>query len=270
MAARPNVVRSRRPRLASAQKAKKPRDWQAAIATWQAAIAAFTALAAVGAVIFSALTVNASREAQFTDRYTKAIDQLDKTGADHLQARLGGIYALERLGKDSARDQPAINEVLSAFIRSTTPPPETTWPKTTPSCPDKPVATDVQTALTVLGRRDFGDDEGVYPDLSGACLRRADLRGANLAGANLSNASLSGSDLTGAWLTAANLRNARFDSEDSPHTSLIDANLKGADLSGAKFDGAYLGGADLTMTKHNGDTSIKGAHTSEDTKGRWW
>lgn len=261
---------SRRRQLASTRKAKKPRNWQATNASWQAAIAGFTALAAVGAVIFSALTVNASQEGQYTDRFNKAIEQLDKSGADHLQARLGGIYALERLGKDSARDQPAVIEVLSAFIRSTTPTPSADWPVTKATCPDRPVATDVQAALTVLGRRDTRNDKDVYPDLSGACLRQASLRGAYLAGANLSKADFGGSDLTGAWLTAANLRHTEFDSENSPYTSLVDANMVGADLRGAKFSGAYLGGADLTETKRDSETNVSGAMTSHDTKGKWW
>ena len=49
-----------------------------------------------------------------TDRYTKAIEQL---GSDKLDVRIGGIYALERVARDSARDHPTVMEVLTAFIR---------------------------------------------------------------------------------------------------------------------------------------------------------
>ena len=49
-----------------------------------------------------------------TDRYTKAIEQL---GSDKLDVRIGGIYALERIARDSARDHPTVMEVLTAFIR---------------------------------------------------------------------------------------------------------------------------------------------------------
>lgn len=62
---------------------------------------------AVGALIFTApnfilsrhsvelarQTLKLTRQGQVTDRYTKAIDQL---GADKLDVRIGGIYALER------------------------------------------------------------------------------------------------------------------------------------------------------------------------------
>ena len=55
-----------------------------------------------------------SREGQVTDRYTKAIEQL---GSDELDVPIGGIYALERVARDSARDHPTAMEVLTAFIR---------------------------------------------------------------------------------------------------------------------------------------------------------
>jgi hypothetical protein len=43
-----------------------------------------------------------TREGQITDRFTKAIAQLGDT--EHLAVRLGGIYALERITKDSEKD----------------------------------------------------------------------------------------------------------------------------------------------------------------------
>lgn len=52
-----------------------------------------------------------------TDRYSKAIEQL---GSDKIEIRLGGIYALERLMRDSPNDQPTIIEVLAAYVRQTT------------------------------------------------------------------------------------------------------------------------------------------------------
>jgi len=58
-----------------------------------------------------------TRQGQITDRYTKAIEQL---GSDKLDVRLGGIYALERIAKDSERDHPTVVEVLGAFVREAT------------------------------------------------------------------------------------------------------------------------------------------------------
>jgi hypothetical protein len=68
-----------------------------------------------------------AREGQITERFTRAIDQL---GHDHLDVRLGGIYALERIARDSPADRATIGEVLTAFVRSHAP-----WP---PACPTSP------------------------------------------------------------------------------------------------------------------------------------
>jgi hypothetical protein len=61
-----------------------------------------------------------TREGQITDRYTKAVDQL---GSQHLDVRLGGIYALERIARDSPDDRATIEEVLTAYVRGHAP-----WP----------------------------------------------------------------------------------------------------------------------------------------------
>ena len=67
-------------------------------------------LFAAGALIFTARnlilyrrTNEIAEQGQVTDRYTKAIEQL---GSDKLDVRIGGIYALERIARDSARDHP--------------------------------------------------------------------------------------------------------------------------------------------------------------------
>jgi hypothetical protein len=69
---------------------------------------------AAGALLFTALNFRLARQGQVTNRYTDAITQL---GSDKLDVRIGGIYALERIARDSARDHPTITEVLAAFIR---------------------------------------------------------------------------------------------------------------------------------------------------------
>jgi hypothetical protein len=75
---------------------------------------------AAGALIFTALNFTLSRrttelteQGQVTDRYTKAIEQL---GSDKLDIRIGGVYALERIARDSARDHPTVLEVLTASL----------------------------------------------------------------------------------------------------------------------------------------------------------
>src|ERR1051326_4057166 len=76
-------------------------------------------LVAGGALVFTALNFNLLRrnseqtdqrrthelteQGQITDRYTKAVEQL---GSDKLDVRIGGIYALERITRDSPNDHP--------------------------------------------------------------------------------------------------------------------------------------------------------------------
>src|SRR5690349_11387725 len=57
-------------------------------------------------------------QGQVTDRYTKAIEQF---GSKEIDVRIGGIYALERIAGDSARDHPTVMEVLAAFVRAHSP-----------------------------------------------------------------------------------------------------------------------------------------------------
>jgi hypothetical protein len=67
-------------------------------------------------VAFTALTLRLNKQrGQITDRFTKAIDQLGDP--DKLHVRVGGIYALERIARDSPDDHQTIMEVLATFLR---------------------------------------------------------------------------------------------------------------------------------------------------------
>jgi hypothetical protein len=173
-------------------------------------------LFAAGALLFTARNFVLSREGQVTDRYTKAIEQL---GSDKLDVRIGGIYALERIARDSVKDRPTVIEVLTAFIREYS---RDKWPKTGQGRWTRP---DVQAAVTVVGRRPAKHDFEDRPiDLYGAILICANLHGANLRGATLRGADLTGADLRDAILVGADLRDVL----------LRDARLGGADLTGAR------------------------------------
>jgi|HubBroStandDraft_3_1064219.scaffolds.fasta_scaffold296644_2 hypothetical protein len=49
------------------------------------------------------------------------VDLERRLGSDRLDVRLSAIYALERIMIDSARDHPAIVDVLAAFVRECLP-----------------------------------------------------------------------------------------------------------------------------------------------------
>jgi hypothetical protein len=78
------------------------------------ALAVGTGLVSLAAVYYTAHNADTARQGHVTDRYTKAIEQL---GSDRLDVRVGGIFAPERIARDSARDHPVVLEVLAAFLR---------------------------------------------------------------------------------------------------------------------------------------------------------
>ena len=201
-------------------------------------------------------TLELTEQGQVTDRYTRAIEQL---GSEKLDVRIGGIYALERVARDSAKDHPTVMEVVSAFVREHS---HEQWPPSDRGGREQARSTrpDVQAAVTVVGRRIAKSDiQGI--DLGGADLRRANLTGANLTGANLTDADFRRANLTGANLTGANLfftdlgranlfgadlTDADLDHADLTRANLTDARLPGADLDGANLTDAYLARANLT------------------------
>jgi uncharacterized protein YjbI with pentapeptide repeats len=62
--------------------------------------------------------IQINREGQITERFTRAVEHI---GNDKLDVRLGGIYALERIAKNSEADRGAIMEILTAYIRGHSP-----------------------------------------------------------------------------------------------------------------------------------------------------
>ena len=177
------------------------------------------------------------RRGQVNDRYTKAIEQL---GSTELDVRIGGIYALEGVARDSARDRATVMEVLTAFVREHSreqwPPPDsprTTWItwrgrfRTSGRQQERFTRPDVQAAVAVLGRREARHD--IQPiRLNGADLTGADLIDANLGGADLTEATLAGADLGSADLTRARLFRTDFTRADLGAATLTEATLTGA------------------------------------------
>jgi hypothetical protein len=180
--------------------------------------------ALLSGIYFTWRTLQVNREGQITERFTRAIDQL---GSEELEIRLGGIYALERIARESEEDHGPIMEVLTAFVRQ-----RATLEDRTPtgsrvaSVIDEPSPElDIQAILKVLSRRidpkgytesarlDLHFVDLPLADLSGADLRGADLSRANLRGADLSRIDLSGADLREADLWKADLREAKVTDE---------------------------------------------------------
>ena len=190
-----------------------------------------------------------TEQGQVTERYTRAIEQL---GSDKLDVRIGGIYALERIARDSARDQATVIDVLAAFVRQHS---HEQWHA--PGQPAGGNATrritrpDVQAAITVIGRREFREGHHTPADLSGVILARANLSRANLIGAelieaDLFRANLKGANLADGVLNQADLTDADLSRANLTRASLFHANLLRVDLAEADLTNADLSTADLT------------------------
>jgi Pentapeptide repeats (8 copies) len=247
---------------------------------------------AVGAY-FTGRTFALNREGQITERFTRAVEQ---PANKELDIRLGGIYALERIARDSETHYEPVIEVLTAFLRehahwrpenraaadsaraaadsaplATEDIQELEYP---PKGPEPPV--DIQAVATALGRRDRRHERPDYRldlrrvDLRGVSLPGADLRMAMFNWAHLEEADLEGAHLEGARINRAHLEEAGLDSahlegahlEHGTHleeASMWHAHLERAWLRGAHLEGAFLEFAFLEGAHLEG-ADLQGAH----------
>jgi hypothetical protein len=213
-----------------------------------------------GAALLSGLyftwrTLQVNREGQITERFTRAIDQLgatDDEGNKLFEIRLGGIYALERIARESDEDRKPIAEILTAYVRhhasrkgdETKPRKQQVRDYEGEEAPqDISPPPDIQAVLTVF----VGLSElGLLPeplDLSSTDLRGADLIGLRVEGAIFTNtdlrkALLSHTRFERSFLGSALLDDAGLLEANLPQTLLDDTSLRGTLLYGADLSGA--------------------------------
>ena len=190
-------------------------------------------------------SVKATKDGQITDRYTRAIEQLEAGDDKHakIEVRAGAIYALGRIANESRDDQRPIMEVLTMYATQIS---QSERPQ------DRPRA-DVQAALTVIGRRrvEWDSDNPEPLRLILAKIARAWLPNSDFHGFYLS-----GADLSGAYLMGAHLEGASFEGANLSGAHLTGAHLNGAHLRSARFTGADLRGCDLTGASDMGSAQI--------------
>ena len=240
-----------------------------------------------------------NRESHYTELFTKAVEQLgavrERQGQEPepaLEIRIGAIYALERLAKDSERDYGPIIETLAAYIREHCRDPKSfdaddlsgdelkqARKKWIESLRENPPAdrSDVAAALTVLSRREKNrnwistSDDETQPDFTGANFQGATLwnkneglarEGTNLVSAHLNGAILMEADLSGADLSDADLLGANLWGADLSDAKLLEAGLYGVTFWFANLSGADLSLADLYDANLLG-TNLSGADLSD-------
>jgi uncharacterized protein YjbI with pentapeptide repeats len=250
----PDILTAR-PKVVGAARLKAENDVRTAL------VATLVGLAALGSLVFTALTVRinqqtlrlgqkseaASREdqreimrlqldARAGEWYAHAVEQL---ASENSNIRIGALFALERVATLSTDIRQAVASLLCAYV----------WQHTH----DKPVlaegklygepSRDVGIAMSILSRLpdSLQPFELSSSRLSGVILKHgARLARAEMAGVDLSGAFAPGADLSSAVLMQAHCRGATFDS-----VVAREADFSRADLSGAKFNKAILTGAKL-------------------------
>ena len=215
--------------------------------------------------------VTAIEEGQITERFTRAIDQLGATHSDGspiVEVRAGGIRALERIARESARDSESIRDILLAYVIAHSRLQD--YGRESGSYPDAPPTganrnprarqMDLQSARrslrSVLGARGAVEAPGGRIRLSFCDLPRLNLRDRNAQRAQLVRTVLDSALMDGADLTRANLGVSSLVLAKMNGSLLIEANLarcrmravrlRDADLTGVRARGADFRSARLT------------------------
>ncbi|MGM7648195.1 pentapeptide repeat-containing protein [Nocardia sp. JW2] len=211
------------------------------------------AAAAVGALWFTNQTLRATndqmaltRQTAITDRMQKATEQL---ASEKINARLAGVYLLERLAKDAPSDAPIVYELLEAFVRQRD---EARCEPTDRSVligkGDVQVGNrqrgplDLQTAMNILLRHYKSIPEHEWPeegpDFRGACLAAFDLTDARFIRSNFVQADLREAEFGKADLTGSSFSLADLSEQDFYDVQLTDAWFRAA--SAPRIDMSYV------------------------------
>lgn len=229
----------------------------------------------------------AERASQLADRLAGVFAQL---GSDQVAVRIAAVHTLEQLARDHPSQHGLIMQTLGAFIREQARAPAGRFVGNRYEPPDAaevfvPPRTDVQAALTVIGRRERNHDRPVDRpmltsvnlsgyDLSSGDFTSANFRGSYLCGtaftgsrlaattfdqANLERADLFGSDCMGASFAGAAAAGARFAHARLDGASLVEADLRGADFTRARLEGTDLADANYEGALLDEATGLLGA-----------
>ncbi len=182
------------------------------------------------------------RERHATERFANAVEKL---GHLDIAVRSGAIYTLERFAMETPQMSWTVTEILNRFVRGRT-------------LEQKLFQDDVQTALTVMGRRpwahreqghhriDFSGLQLAGYDLSRGRFTRCVAKGAMFAGARLYGADMHDADLRGANFVRADARGLNISNANANFTVWVEAQMGG--LSATQ---AHLKRADLRKTFAN-------------------
>lgn len=191
-----------------------------------------------------------ARQGQITERFTRAVDQV---GSDDVTVRVGGIYALESIARDSRQDRKAIMEILASFLRQKSPVVDTPDTRDWQAARSQMAPADVEAAAIVIGRRNREDE--IKSDSVCSSLNSPDsvctlsLRRVNLSSINLNDMDFSQMDLRGARFNHSNIPFGSFRNSNMQGADFRGANLRLAEVTNASFLNSYLELANLHLVE---------------------
>jgi uncharacterized protein YjbI with pentapeptide repeats len=181
-----------------------------------------------------------AEDKNLTDRFVKAAELL--ANKEKMAARLGGIYTLERIARDSPEDHWTVIQLLISFIED--------QPKGMDT--STVLGKDIHAALNVIGKRNVENDPKLVTGsrhVTKIEIRSAKLRHSNLSLLNFDQATFEQVHFSRSQLAVVSFKGASFFGCDFSVTEFL-----GADFSGAKFHQC-----NFILSKFSG-TKLKGAH----------
>jgi len=185
---------------------------------------------------------------------------MEEVTAPNLEVRIGAIFSLERIAKDSLRDHVQIMEILCTYVRQNSPaiaainiarPKLSNFQENSMKAIIPNLRTDIATALTVIGRRTPAQKkiETLHPrglfSLHGCNLQRLEGRDLDFSGIDFSGSWISLSLLYDCDFTGCRFENSTLDGGAMIRCKLDEiyapqAVFKGRILHGSTFRGSYL------------------------------
>lgn len=176
-------------------------------------------------------------------------ESLERT-VPNIEVRVGGLYALERIAQDSmahegGREHLTVMEIMCTYIRENARAADLNW--TEPPFDRKPPRTDIQVALTIIGRR-----SKAQTDLEAVRKYRLDLRNSNLDGCDFRRGNFSA-----ALFHRSRFEAAQFDEAKLHGSQFFDTLLNYASFWKAELIGTYLDRSTINRPEYSYDGFVE-------------
>jgi uncharacterized protein YjbI with pentapeptide repeats len=203
-----------------------------------------------------------TEDKNLTDRFVKAAEML--ADRERMEVRLGGIYTLERIARDSPNDHWTVMQLLIGFVEDRAKEPDAF----------DFLAKDITAALTAIGKRNVENDPKFVTRTGAQHLTKLELRASYLCFATLSwlnfdraklelvnlsssqlvmvslkYASIGDCAISQTWFFSGELTGAFFEKCNLSGSKFVETVVKDCRFSGCDLTGAVFMFADLSETQ---------------------